>query len=81
MTPALLGIKKAVVDYYAIQFHLKQLNPFLCKSLVVNKLSPEKTYASCQIGDHFVDHVFTALCILNIDILNIKKREVELWPN
>mgnify|MGYP006883055124 CR=1 FL=1 len=89
IAPALLCIDKATPDYcvdrdsvrYAIPFHFKQLTSFFSKYLVVNKLSPEKTYASCNFDDDFRDHILSTLCILNIAIFNIKKREVELWPN
>jgi len=89
ITPALSCIDKAAPDYcvdrdsvrHAFQFPLTQPDSFLNKHLVVNKLSPEKTYASGKKFVHLFEHVFTTLSILNIAILNIKKREVELWPN
>lgn len=89
ITPALSCIDTAAPDYcvdresvrHAFKFPLTQPDSFLNKHLVVNKLSPEKTYASGKKIVHLSEHVFTTLSILNIAILNIKKREVELWPN
>jgi len=89
VTPALSFIDKAAPDYcvnrnsvrHAFLFPLRLAYSILNKHLPVNKLSPEKTYASGKNPVDLMDRVFKAFSILNIAIFNIKKREVELWPN